>query len=132
MNRRDKALDTSVAIVIVVLMAGSIAVFLIWLKEIAWDFIKGRKTGTVRPATLKDILLIVLMFPVYLTGIVGAVWLFYQGWEGFERTVLLCAEASFGFGFFLALVYYIANVAGRRIAKNRVQNLKNNLADGIA
>jgi len=112
-------LDTSVAIAIVALMAGSIAVFLIWLKEIAWGFIKGRKTGTVRPPTLKDVLLIVLLFPVYLTGFVGAIWLLYQGWEGFARTVLLCAEASFGFGFFLAFVYVAANVAGRRVAQNK-------------
>jgi hypothetical protein len=61
--------------------------------------------------------LIVLLFPVYLTGLVGAIWLYYQGWEGFERTVLLCAEASFGFGFFLALIYYIANLAGRSISR---------------
>lgn len=111
-------MDTSVAIAIVVLISGSIAVFLIWLKEILGDFIKGRKMGTVRPATLKDVLLIVLAFPVYLTGFAGSVWLFYHGWEGFTWTALFCAEASFGFGFFLALVYYIANIARRRIAKN--------------
>jgi hypothetical protein len=111
-------LDLSVAIAIGVLAVGSIAVFLVWLREIAWSFIKVRKTGVVRPATLRDVLLIVLLFPVYLTGLVGAVWLYYQGWEGFERTVLICAEASFGFGFFLALVYCIANVAGRKISRN--------------
>jgi hypothetical protein len=112
-------LDISVAIAIVALIAGSIAVFLIWLKEIGWDFIKGRKTGTVRPATLKDVLLIVLLFPVYFTGFIGAVWLFYQGWQGFAQTVLTCAEGSFGFGFVLALIYLIANVAGRRLTKYR-------------
>jgi hypothetical protein len=105
--------------VIVVLFSGSVAVFLVWLKEIAWDFIKSRGTDTVRPATLKDIILIVLLFPVYLAGFVGSVWLIYRGWEGFTRIVPLCAEASFGFGFFLALVYYVANIAGRRIAKNQ-------------
>jgi hypothetical protein len=94
LNGSDKAPGSSVAIAILALMAGPTVFFLVWLKEIAWDFIKGRKTDTVRPATLKDILLIVLMFPLYLTGLVGAVWLFYKEWDEFTRVTLLCAEGS--------------------------------------
>lgn len=112
-------MDTSLAIAIVAFAAGSIAVFLIWLKVIFWDFLKDQKTGTIMSASLKDILLIVLLFPIYFTGLIGAVWLYYQGWEGFAHTVTFSAEASFGFGFFLAFVYVIANIGGRRMAKDR-------------
>ena len=38
-------MDTSIAIAIVALISGSIVVFLVWLKEIVWDFLKGRKTA---------------------------------------------------------------------------------------
>jgi DMSO/TMAO reductase YedYZ heme-binding membrane subunit len=98
-------------------MTGSIAVLLIWLREILWNFVRVGKSGTVRPPTLKNVLIIVLTFPLYLTGFIDSVWLFYQGWEGFARAVLLCAEASFGFGFFLAFVYLIAYLARERAEK---------------
>jgi len=113
----NTAIDESAIVAAILLFLGSVAVFVVWLKEIAWDFIKGRFSGTVRPATLKDMLLIIVLFPVYFTGLISAVWLLFQGWDGFERTVVFSTEASFGFGFFMAAVYLVANIGGRRISK---------------
>jgi len=73
----------------------------------------------VRPVTLKDIIVIVLLSPVILTGFTGVVWLFRMGWEGFTRTILLSVGGGFMMGGIIALIVTIGNMIGRRMVKNR-------------
>jgi hypothetical protein len=121
-------MDTLQVVTFAALISGVVASFLIWLKYISWDIIVGRRTATVRPATMKDIVLIMLLCPLFLMGAIGAIWLYYQGWEGFTRAMLMSMGGGFIMGVFLASVFYVSGIAARRIAKNRKEKSQDVIA----
>jgi hypothetical protein len=109
-------LDTSQLIAFMFLIAAVIVAIFLWLWE--WrHLIAVRLRGTVGVMTLKDAVIFVLLCPVTLTGSVGAVWIYFKGWEDFTRIILVCISFGFLMGGITALLFYIMNRASLRMMK---------------
>ncbi|MGA9388042.1 MAG: hypothetical protein WBV70_04360 [Candidatus Bathyarchaeia archaeon] len=73
--------------------------------------------GTVGVMTLKDAIVFVLLCPVLLTGCVGAVWIYFKGWEDFTRTISACISFGFLMGVVTVSFFYIMNRVSLRTMK---------------
>jgi len=93
--------------------------YLLWIWHYR-DLIKSRLQGTsYRPVNLKDIVLMILILPPALTGGIGALWLYYKGWEDFTRTITICIEFGFIGGGILATYMIIINQIKLYLTKKR-------------
>lgn len=101
-------MDMSQATVFVFLIATVIVAIFLWLME--WrHLIATRMKRTVEVMTLKDGLTFVLLCPVLITGCIGAMWIYFKGWEDFTRTILISMSYGFLMGIITASLFYLMN-----------------------
>ena len=109
-------MDASQVVVFASLIAVAIVAIYSWLWE--WRrLIALRIQGTVGLMTLKDAIAFVLLCPVLLTGCVGAVWIYFKGWEDFTRTISVCISFGFLMGVVTTSFFYIMNKISLRTMK---------------
>lgn len=99
----------------------AIAPYFIWIWHFR-DLLRARIHGNwtlIRRMNTKDALLVIFLFPFVLTGGIGAVWLYYKGWEDFTRTITICIEFGFIGGTLIAAIAFIFNQIGLYLANRR-------------
>lgn len=102
--------------IFVFLIAISIAAILLWLRQ-WWHLFDTRMKGKVGVMRLKDALAVVLLIPALLTGFIGALWIYRQGWEDFARVISITISFGFVGGVVLVLLFYLVNRASLRMMK---------------
>jgi hypothetical protein len=101
------------------LICMTIAPYLIWTWHFR-DMLTARMQGNwtvIRRMNLEDAILMIFLFPLMLTGGIGALWLYVKGWEDFTRTITICIEFGFIGGGILASMMFIFNLIGLHFAK---------------
>jgi hypothetical protein len=103
-------MDASEGTVFVFLIALAILAVFLWLRQ--WRHLfDARVKGKVGIMTFKDALAFVLLCPVLITGCIGAVWIYFEGWQDLTRTLLISAGFGFLMGVITASLFYLMNRA---------------------
>ena len=81
-------------------------------------------TESQGPSFLIAAIATVLFIPIALICIIGSLWLFMVGWEGFENTLMISIEAGLALGIFMAGFFYLVSVLGRRQERRIEEDMK--------
>ncbi|MBS7615846.1 hypothetical protein KEJ45_01425 [Candidatus Bathyarchaeota archaeon] len=105
-------MDAAEAAAFVFLIALTIMAVILWLRQ--WrHLIRARMKSKVGIMTFKDALAFIIMCSALLTGSIGALWIYFEGWQDLPRILLICVSFGLLMGVTAASIFYLINRATR-------------------